>query len=173
MFFVVYYNTLSVQFNLDNFYIFRLQGGQLATRGRCHGVAWTVTGNGKLGPHHPHTGLTWAGKLVILFLSWMQCCGSVTFWYGSWSWSCYFLHWPSKWQHNFLLISSWSYIYIIFQRCHRTAGNQGFSYYFFGWRYKDPDLDPYLWLTDSNADPGGPKTYGYRSATLLERWIFG
>jgi hypothetical protein len=56
MFFVVYYNILSVPFNLDNFYILHLQGGQLATRGRCHDVAWTVTGNGKLGPHLPHTG---------------------------------------------------------------------------------------------------------------------
>ncbi len=106
----------TVPFYLENFYV--LQGGQPATRGRCHGVAWTVTGNGKLGPRHPHTGRTWAGKLVILFLSWMQCCGiryilvrililillfsSVTF----------------KWQQKlFLLItsSSWSYIFIIFQ----------------------------------------------------------
>jgi hypothetical protein len=25
---------------------------------------------------------------------------------------------------------------------------------------KDPDPDPSLWLTDPEADPGGPKSYG-------------
>ncbi len=33
--------------------------------------------------------------------------------------------------------------------------------------WKDPEPDPYLWLTDADADPGGPKTsYGSRSTTL-------
>ncbi len=26
--------------------------------------------------------------------------------------------------------------------------------------YADPEPDPYLWLTEPDADPGGPKTYG-------------
>ncbi len=68
-----------------------------------------------------------------------QCCGSMTFWGGSGSGSsdpclrlmdpdpgsgsCYFRHWPSRCQQKtnflipfFLLITFWSYIYIIFQR---------------------------------------------------------
>ncbi len=68
-----------------------------------------------------------------------HCCGSMTFWGGSGSrsadpclWlmdpdpgsgSCYFRHWPSMYQQKtnlltqfFLLITFWSYIYIIFQR---------------------------------------------------------
>jgi hypothetical protein len=32
---------------------------------------------------------------------------------------------------------------------------------------KGKDPDPYLWLTDPDADSGGPKTYG--SATLSTR----
>ncbi len=36
----------------------------------------------------------------------------------------------------------------------------------FAWWEKDPDPDPYLWLTD--PDPGGPKTYRSRSPTLVE-----
>ncbi len=42
----------------------------------------------------------------------------------------------------------------------RNSRNQGFSLHFC--LIKDPD--PYLWLTDSDPDPGGQKTYG--SATL-------
>ncbi len=30
----------------------------------------------------------------------------------------------------------------------------------FSWWWKDPEPDPYLWLTDLDADLGGPKTYG-------------
>ncbi len=37
----------------------------------------------------------------------------------------------------------------------------------FAWWWKDPDPDPYLWLTDPDADPGGPKTYGsYKSGSV-------
>ncbi len=39
----------------------------------------------------------------------------------------------------------------------------------FAWWWKDPDPDLYLWLTDPDADPGGPKTYGSGSTTLLWR----
>ncbi len=48
---------------------------------------------------------------------------------------------------------------------------------FFAWWWKDtePEPDPDLWLTDPDADPGGPKTYGSYgygsgcgSATLIE-----
>ncbi len=74
-------------------------------------------------------------------LGFKQCCGSITFWGGSGSgsadpylWlmdpdpdpgsgSCYFRHWHSRCQQKtnfltqfFLLITFWSYIYIIFQR---------------------------------------------------------
>ncbi len=42
----------------------------------------------------------------------------------------------------------------------------------FPWWWKDPEPDPYLWLSDSDADPGGPKTYhgsyGSGSPTLEE-----
>ncbi len=35
---------------------------------------------------------------------------------------------------------------------------------------EDPDPDPYWWLKDPDADPGGPKTYGsYGSGTLAVR----
>ncbi len=44
----------------------------------------------------------------------------------------------------------------------------------FAWWWKDPEPDPaqdsFLWLTDPDADPGGPKTYGSYgsgSATLV------
>ncbi len=30
----------------------------------------------------------------------------------------------------------------------------------FAWWWKDPKPDPYLWLKDPDADPGGPTTYG-------------
>ncbi len=74
----------------------------------------------------------------VLYISWDQCCGSMTFWGGSGSgsadpclWqldpdpgsgSCYFRHCPSRWQQKtnflsqfFLLITFWRYIYIIFK----------------------------------------------------------
>ncbi len=35
----------------------------------------------------------------------------------------------------------------------------------FDWWWKDPD--PYLWLTDPDSDPGGPKTYGSGSKCRL------
>jgi hypothetical protein len=33
--------------------------------------------------------------------------------------------------------------------------------------YGSGSSDPYLWLTDPGADPGGPKTYGSGSPTLV------
>jgi hypothetical protein len=36
----------------------------------------------------------------------------------------------------------------------------------------EPNPDPYLWLTDQDANPGGPKTSGFSgsgSATLAKR----
>ncbi len=53
----------------------------------------------------------------------------------------------------------------------RKRRNQGFSYYF--WWWKDPDTAPYLWLTDPDADSGGPKTYGScwsGSSTLVRKF---
>ncbi len=35
----------------------------------------------------------------------------------------------------------------------------------FAWWWKDPDLNPYLWLTDANPNPWGPKTYGSSLST--------
>jgi hypothetical protein len=78
------------------------------------------------------------------------------------------------WQlkNYFLLITFWSYIYIISQRQKVTkksqnSRNHGFSYFFC--LIKDPDPEhPYLILMDPN--PGGQKTYG--SATLsIKVWI--
>ncbi len=37
----------------------------------------------------------------------------------------------------------------------------------FAWWWKDPEPDPYLWLADPEADPGGLKAYGSGSATLI------
>ncbi len=44
-----------------------------------------------------------------------------------------------------------------YYRSYKTIENKVFLT-IFAWWWKD--LDPYLWLTDSDADPGGPKTYG-------------
>ncbi len=72
--------------------------------------------------------------------------------------SCYFRHWPSRCQQKtnfltqfFLLITFWSYIYIIFQRykvkkSHKIEGIKVFLT-IFAWWQKDPD-------------PGGQKTCG-------------
>jgi hypothetical protein len=50
------------------------------------------------------------------------------------------------------------------QRSHRTAEIKVFLI-IFAWWWKDPEPDPYLWLTD----PDGPKTYGsYGSGTLAK-----
>ncbi len=100
--------------------------------------------------------------------SFCQCCGFMTFWFGSGSRSCYFCHWPSGRQQklifyrSFLLITFWKYIYIIFQRqkvkrSKKNSRNRGCSYYFF---FMIEGSDPYLWLTDPDPDPGGPKSYG-------------
>jgi hypothetical protein len=70
------------------------------------------------------------------------------------------------------------YIYIIFRRWKvikklQNSTNQGFSYYsIFDWWRKDPEPDQYLWLMDPDADPGGPKAYGYGSASKLNERIY-
>jgi hypothetical protein len=62
----------------------------------------------------------------------------------------------------------------------QNSRNQGFSYYFclmiegsgYGSVHHtngDLDTDPYFILMVSDPDPGGPKTYGSGSATLLKR----
>ncbi len=41
------------------------------------------------------------------------------------------------------------------------------------WWQKEPDPDPYLWLMDPDADPGGPKSYGSSgSVTLIQTYRF-
>ncbi len=68
-------------------------------------------------------------------------------------------------------------------KSHKEVTKQKKSRFFltiFAWLWKDPELDPepdpYLWQTDLDADPGGPKTYesylsgsgcGSRSPTQL------
>ncbi len=49
-------------------------------------------------------------------------------------------------------------------RSHKTVEMKVFLPVF-AWWWKDPDLEPYLWLTD--PDPGDPKTYGSGSGTLV------
>ncbi len=71
-----------------------------------------------------------------------QCCGSMTFWYGSGSAESYLCIFTSFFKDKSI----------------------------FAWWWKDPDLDPYIesWLAD--PDPGGPKTCGScgsGSATLV------
>ncbi len=75
----------------------------------------------------------WYWSALDISYPFQQCCGSMTFWGGFGSGSadpCLWLmdpdpdrHWPSSCQQRtnfltqfFLLISFWSYIYIIFQR---------------------------------------------------------
>ncbi len=47
------------------------------------------------------------------------------------------------------------------QRSYKTVEIEAFIT-IFAWWWKDPEPDPYLWITD----PGGPKTYGSGSPTL-------
>ncbi len=54
------------------------------------------------------------------------------------------------------------------KRSHKTVGIK-FLRTIFAWWSKEPDPDPYLWLTDPDPDLGGPKTYGSWSATLVSR----
>ncbi len=72
----------------------------------------------------------------------------------------------------FLLIAFRRYIYIIFSkiksyRSHKAVGIKVFLT-ILAWRWKEPDPNPYLWL--SYPDPGGQKlwgSYGSGSATLV------
>ncbi len=43
------------------------------------------------------------------------------------------------------------------QRSHKTVGIKVFLTILALW-WKDPDQDPHIWLTDPDANPGGPKT---------------
>ncbi len=128
-------------------------------------------------------------KTLDKLLSQKQCCRSVTFWYGSGSadptsdkliqvqlrilpFSSVTFKMATKNIYfflRFLLITFWSYIYIIFQRLKVTkksqnSRNQCFSSYF-GLMIKGSESGSmilYLWVMD--PDQGGPKTYGsYRS----------
>ncbi len=103
------------------------------------------------------------------YLSFYQCCGSMTFWPGSGSAD------PCLWRMDpdpvifviglqgaykklilvFLLISFLGYIY---KKKSQNSPNEGFTYFF--WVIEGSRSIP---LT--HPDPGGPKTYG--SATLL------
>ncbi len=98
------------------------------------------------------------GEPLTSSLSFRQCCGSVTFWYGSGCGSSDPFLWltdpdgdpvgPEKHDPEY-----W-YIYIILQRFKEIK----VFLIIFAWWWKDP----YLWLRDPDADPGGPKTYGIR-----------
>ncbi len=124
-----------------------------------------------------------------------QCCGSMTFWGGSGSadpclWlmdpdsvpdpdpgpgSCYYCNWPSRCQQKtnfltqfFLLITFWSYIYIIFQRLKiqqksQNSRNQGFSYYFC-MMIKGSGSGSIPLPSGSESGPGRPKN-------MWIRWI--
>jgi hypothetical protein len=75
-----------------------------------------------------------------------QCWGSVTFWCGSGR------------IKNIGVDSEHWYIYIILQKIksHKEVTKQYQIKVFltiFAW-WKDPDPDPYLWLTDPNTNPG-------------------
>ncbi len=89
-----------------------------------------------------------------------QCCGSVTFWYGSGSGSCYFRQWPTRWQQkiHFFLRFFANYSEATFTskviKKSQNRRNQGFRT-IFAWWWKDPDPDPNLVLMD--PDLGGPK----------------
>ncbi len=64
--------------------------------------------------------------------------GSMSLTNGCWSGSCYFRHWPSRWQLKiiFIPINFRDYNFIIFQKYVKShkevtnSRNQGFSYYF-------------------------------------------
>ncbi len=97
------------------------------------------------------------GVRFSLFLTSLQCCGSLTFWRGSvpltpGSGSCYFYQWPSR-RHVFLLITFLKVLLHNFskiksQKKSQNSRNQGLSYYFC------------------------PKTYGSGSATLHVSILF-
>ncbi len=73
--------------------------------------------------------------------------------------SCYFRHWPSRWQQKtnfltqfFLLITFWSYIYIIFQglkvkKSHKIEGIKVFLTIFAWWKKEQH------WLLEQMVSP--------------------
>ncbi len=119
---------------------------------------------------------------ILLYISVNQCCGSMTFWYGSGSAGpCLWLKDPDPaifvidlQDANKKLKSFSAYFFLKVhlhhfkdkksKRCHTTAGIM-VLFTIFAWRWKDLEPDPYLWLTD--PDPGGPNTYGSGSPTLV------
>jgi hypothetical protein len=78
-------------------------------------------------------------------------CGSVKFWYGSGCGSG-----RSK-KHTIHTENTCTYISFFTKSKSQNSRNQGFLIIFVWW-WKDPN--PYMWLTDSDADLGGLKTYG-------------
>jgi hypothetical protein len=41
------------------------------------------------------------------------------------------------------------------------------------WWWKDPELDPYWWLKNLDADPGGPRTYGSYGSGSVSTTLLG
>ncbi len=97
--------------------------------------------------------------------SWVQCWGSVTFWYGSGSSD------PYLWQTDPDADPGGPKRY----GSYGSGSGCGFGtdkkskklleimvfLTIFDWWWKYPEPDPYLWLKDPDADPWGPRTYGF------------
>ncbi len=118
-----------------------------------------------------------------------QCCGSVTFWFGA---GCGSGSVPvsngsgccSGWSKNIWILRIRLWILNTrkkSKRSHKTVDIKIFLtilvFSIFAWWWKDQEPDLYLWLTDPDADPGGPKTYGSywsgcgsRSTTLMKKF---
>jgi hypothetical protein len=100
-------------------------------------------------------------------LVWIQIRGSVPLTNGSWSgsgsWACYFRQWSSRWQQQQKNVSKFFFAFLKVHLYHfskikvvkksQTRRNQVFLSIF---ALKDPEPDPYLWLTD--RDTGRPKS---------------
>jgi hypothetical protein len=103
---------------------------------------------------------------------WSQCCGSVIFWYGSGCGSSDPYIWltepdadPVEKKHKDPTEPDadserwYNYKNKKSKRSHKTVEIKVFLTSF-AWRWKAPEPHPYLWLTNPDGDPGGPKTYG-------------
>jgi hypothetical protein len=113
--------------------------------------------------------------LIHDILMWIRIRGSMplTIDPNPGSGSCYFRHWPSRClqklifkQFFFLLLFEDTFTSFFkdkkYKRSNKTVGFKVFLNFFACW---EKDLDPDLWLM--NPDPGGPKTYGSGSGTLV------